>query len=199
MVRASVASLLRLPTKLASQGAQQADGVTHLEVVVETKIDVSCGHETFKICALVVENLDVGILAAMPFMQENDVAVRSVKKQIVIHGPVVVSYGQQPQNSSATARLTQAHLLRLSNLQSVLPGEFIELSTPPEVQPGLVWALEPRYDITPKMDSQTVWPLSLLIIWWESSTTHLNQFSSNATSIAARYALWYQYQKHLPQ
>ena len=159
MVRASVASLLRLPTKPASQGARQADGVTPLEVVGETMIDVSRGQETYKLCALVVKNLDVEILAGMPFIRENDVAVRPAKHQIVMRGRVVVSYGQQPKNSSATARRTQAYLLRSPNLQSVLlPGDFIELSTPSEVEPDLVWALEPRYDVTPKMDSQTVWP-----------------------------------------
>ena len=61
MVRASVASLLRLPTKPASQGAQQADGVTPLVVIGETMIHISCGQETFKLCALVLKNLDVEI------------------------------------------------------------------------------------------------------------------------------------------
>ena len=122
---------------------------------MRTKIQIS----RFKLCALMVKNLDVEILAGMPFMRENDVAVRPAKHQIVIRERVVVSYGQQPKNSSATARRTQAYLLRSPNLQSVLlPGDFIELSTPSEVEPDLVWALEPRYDVTPKMDSKTVWP-----------------------------------------
>lgn len=43
--------------------------------------------------ALVVEDLDVDILAETLFMTTNDIAVRHTKQEIIIYGSDTVSYG----------------------------------------------------------------------------------------------------------
>lgn len=43
--------------------------------------------------ALVVEDLDVDILAETLFMTTNDIAVRHTKEEIIIYGSDTVSYG----------------------------------------------------------------------------------------------------------
>ena len=77
----------------ASQGAMQADQKTSLNVVGEVKnVRLTYGIHTFKLDALVTEN-DIGdILAGEPFLEENDIAIRPYKKQIIIRGRDVIPY-----------------------------------------------------------------------------------------------------------
>ena len=146
MVRASTAKHIGLPIKPATQLAHQADGVTPLNVVGELHGVVTRGSKSFQLDALVVQNLDVDILAGNPFLVTNDIATRPAKQQIIIAGKDIVHYGPQG-TKDATARRTQAYLLRNTDNQTViLPGEFIALRTPCDTDPDSIWALEPRID-----------------------------------------------------
>ena len=71
MIKASVARSIDAPIVKSSQQALQADGVTPLAVVGETHLTLSRAHLTLTLDALVVEDLDVDILAGTPFMIAN--------------------------------------------------------------------------------------------------------------------------------
>jgi hypothetical protein len=160
MVRASLASHIGLPVTKASQMARQADGITPLDVVGETHCQLTRGAKTFRLNALVVEQLDVDILAGNPFLVANDVATRPAKKQIIIDSSEVVYYGPQATNQHSIRRI-QAYLVRSPGPKTVvLPGEYIEVKTPQEADPDSLWALEPRLDApsTQSRKLSNVWP-----------------------------------------
>ncbi len=160
MVSASFARSIGLPMKRASQVAHQADGVTPLKVVGEVHCTLSRDSHSFQLDGLVVEQLDVDVLAGNPFLDLNDVAVRVAKKQIVINGHDVLYYGGHAKET-ASVRRTQSYLLRSPPRQSViLPGEYLEISTPSDVDPDAIWALEPRFDthINKFTKPERAWP-----------------------------------------
>ena len=148
MMSTTTASRLSLPLKPTTQAAQQANGITPLSVTGETHINVSCGKYDLVLDTLVVRELDVDILAGTLFMTQNDVAIRPAKKQIILKGLEVVTYGASTDGDNLNCiRRSQAFLLRAPNQQSViLPGEYMELGTPCDLPADTTWALEPRYD-----------------------------------------------------
>ena len=160
MVHSDFARRARLPILPASQMARQADGVTPLVVLGEVHCELTRDGDTFALDALVVDKLDVDVLAGTPFLTKNDVATRPAKRQVVINGTKVVYYGQQPQNNTAVRR-TQAYLVRCPSRQTtVLPGEYVELAVPECSDFDSTWALEPRLDSTANLKASpaAAWP-----------------------------------------
>ena len=82
-----------ISTQNIHQGAVQADANSKLDVVGEVKnVHVRRGSRVFKLDALVTKQ-DIGdVIAGEPFLEQNDVAVRSAKKQIIIGGSDIISY-----------------------------------------------------------------------------------------------------------
>jgi hypothetical protein len=161
MVKASFARYIQLPITPASQMGRQADGVTPLNVVGEVHANFTRSNSFFQLDALVVDQLDVDILAGNPFLVANDVATRPAKKQIVIKGSEVIHYGPSQATTASSIRRTQAHLLRSPSRQTVLlPGEYVEVTTPVECEPDTTWALEPRFDspVSHTFKSSKTWP-----------------------------------------
>ena len=77
----------------SKQGAVQADAKTRLKVVGEVKFSLVRGAHTFHCEALVVEE-DVGdVVGGEPFLEVNDIYVRSSKKLIYIKDSEVINYG----------------------------------------------------------------------------------------------------------
>ena len=154
MIKDSTASRLKLPVHTASQGAHQADGVTPMNVVGETHIWVNRGSWRFQLDALIVRKLDVDFLAGMPFMSQNDIAVRPARKLIVIQGQELVPYNDEKQAKPS------ARIIRSSPSTStiVLPGEFVELQTPADIGPDEELLVEPRYDTLKKGMPQWLQP-----------------------------------------
>ena len=74
MVHALVARHIVLPISLASQMTRQADGVPPMEVTGEVHGDLTRGNKSFQLNALVVDALDVDLLAGQPFLLRNDCA-----------------------------------------------------------------------------------------------------------------------------
>ena len=158
MIKSSVARHMGLHIKPVSQMARQADGVTPLDVKGEIHCTVTRSKMTFQLDALVVDQLDVDVLAGNPFMVMNDVATRPAKKQIVLRGSDIVYYGPQS-HSGPSARRTQSYLLCHSHPSTViLPGEFLEAYTPSDAEPDTVWALEPRTDQQLSSKLGKMWP-----------------------------------------
>ena len=161
MVRASSAKLYGFPITPASQMARQADGVTPMDVIGKVHCSLTRGHKTFELDALVVRQLDVNILAGNPFMVRNDIGVRPAKRQIEIGGTEIISYSAPPRHTrQPSVWRTQSLLLRNPNRTVVLPGEYVQFSTPPDVDADTFWALEPRLDCPSNMPRkpEDAWP-----------------------------------------
>jgi hypothetical protein len=161
MISHNLTQLIGLPVKPASQMARQADGVTPLDVVGEVHCALTRGNLQFQLDALVVKQLDVDILAGNPFRVINDIATRPAKRQVVIQGSEIVYYGQQHSNKATVRRAQAATLLRAPAKQTVvLPGDYLELDLPPDVDSDTIWALEPRLDapINITKDPESAWP-----------------------------------------
>ena len=146
MMRASLARHIGAKVTKSSQTALQADGRTPLAVVGETRLPLIRHGRPLTLEALVVEDLDVDILAGTPFMTSNDIAVRPAKREIIIAGCDVASYGcsQSPHTHYA---VRACHLLRAPNTNTtVWPGEFIEIDAPSGLLTDATLAIEPRID-----------------------------------------------------
>lgn len=145
MIKASVAHMIGAKVNKSNQTALQADGVTPLEIRGETHLTLSRDKYTLKLEALVVSDLDVDILAGIPFMTVNDISVRPAKHQIIMGGSYSVTYGPTaPDVPEHRVRRTQAYVLRADRVSTVVwPGSFIEVDTPPELKDTTL-AVEPR-------------------------------------------------------
>jgi hypothetical protein len=108
----------------------------------ETRITFT--REKYEMCfeGLVVENLDVEILAGTPFMEANDISVRPARRTVLICD-TSYTYGSNKTKSPAVRR---AVVLRApSTTTTIWPGEFIEIALPDCIADN-VYALEPRTD-----------------------------------------------------
>ena len=69
MIRQSTAVRLGCDIKKSSQSAHQADGSSPLTIIGETSICLTRKNNKFAFTGLVVQNLDVELLAGTPFME----------------------------------------------------------------------------------------------------------------------------------
>ena len=76
-----------------NQGAQQVDMKTSLPVIGEVSgVRITKGSHVFILDALITKD-DIGdIVAGEPFLERNDIALRSAKRQIIIRGREIISY-----------------------------------------------------------------------------------------------------------
>ncbi|CAC5369941.1 unnamed protein product [Mytilus coruscus] len=104
MIKASSADYICITIKKSNHSALQADGVTPLNIVGECHFTLSRDGIELQLEALVVNDLDVDILAGIPFMSYNDIAIFPSKHKIVIRDKVTVIYGSPNEelNSSNT-------------------------------------------------------------------------------------------------
>ena len=95
LIRESTAKMIKCPIEPSSQVAFQADGKTSLNVVGETHITLTRDNLDFQFSGLVVNDLDVDILAGVPFMEDNDVSVRPKNKVISVGDNYSISYNPE--------------------------------------------------------------------------------------------------------
>ena len=96
-----------------------------LDFIGEVHCNVTRGHLSFQLEALVVKQLDVDILAGNPFLVRSDIAVHPYKKQIIIGDADIVHYGTEGgKTSKSSERRTQAFLLRNHQKTFVLPEHY---------------------------------------------------------------------------
>ncbi|CAB4012996.1 Hypothetical predicted protein [Paramuricea clavata] len=137
-----------------------ADGRTPLSIVGETRLSLSRNGKTLTLEALVVEDLDVDILAGTPFMTCNDIAVRPAKHEIIIAGSDIVPYGS-PNSSFKYHVVRYCHVLRAPPTNTTIwPGGFLEVDIPIDFPPDTQLAVEPRVDSTScqSIKSSHAWP-----------------------------------------
>ena len=77
----------------ATQGAVQADARSPLNIIGEVRdVILTRGPHSFSLDALVTERDFGDIIGGEPFLDTNDIAVRSSKKHIIIRGRDIVPY-----------------------------------------------------------------------------------------------------------
>ena len=139
--------LLNAEIHKSTQSAHQADGSSPLSVVGETSLKFTRDGHEFLFEGLVVETLDVDVLAGIPFMEVNDITIRPAKHQIILRDNTTYVYGSLA-NPSKHHTVRRTHVLRApSGITTVWPGEFIEVDLQHRIPPiDSVFALEPRPD-----------------------------------------------------
>ena len=164
MIRENTAKRLNSKIRKSSQSAHQADGCSPLVVIGETDFTLTRDGSEFRFEGLVVENLDVEILAGTPFMETNDIAIRPAKRQVILGDGTTYTYGstKEPKGRHTVRR---ADVLRApSHTTTVWPGEFIELELPPNSLNDTMLALEPRtYTHARDTSHANLWPPPALI------------------------------------
>ena len=99
LISEEFANFTRLQIKPTKQGAAQADGRTLLDTVGETSLTLSRGAHKFNLRALVISNLGSDVIVGEPFLELNDIGVRSAKKQIIIKGRDIIPYDSPSQST----------------------------------------------------------------------------------------------------
>ena len=134
---------------LSSSGqALQAYELTQIVVVGETYLTLSQGDKRLTLHALVVEDLDVEVLAGTPFIS-NDITFRPAKGQVLIQGTEVVPHHSETLTSphAHAIRRAQSYVLRLTNSTTVfVSSEYLEIDVPPDLGPDCILAIETRTD-----------------------------------------------------
>ena len=160
MIRHTVTQRLGCHVTPSSQSVHQADGSSPLQVVGETRFLFTRKGREFTFEGLIVENLDVDVLAGTPFMEVNDIAVRPAKRQVILGDGSFYTYGS-PQPTTVTSAARRALVLRSPPRSlTVWPGDFVEVELPSDAPPDSEYALEPRTDapsvrqLTPSL----LWP-----------------------------------------
>ena len=149
MIKASLTRSLGLTIDKSSQKALQADGTTPLHVIGEVHVSLSRGNKPLALDALVVEELDVDVLAGIPFLTTNDISVRPATQQITIHGSETIRYHTDDNQLDVahTVRATTSYVLRsLSPTTVIWPGDYLEIDVPTELGPDSTIAIEPRFE-----------------------------------------------------
>ena len=165
MIRHTVIQCLGYQVTPNSQSVHQADGSSPLHIVGETHFPFTCEGHTFTFKGLVVEDLDVDILAGTPFMESNDITVRPAKHHVILGDGTINHYGsQQPVTINSTA--CRAIVLRSPpKSMTVWPGEFLEVRLPSNTPPDSMYALEPRTDAPSirKLTASQLWPQPTMV------------------------------------
>ena len=158
MIRYSVALHMNLPITKSTQLALQADGQSPLIIKGETRITVTRNKHSFFLEALVVGNIDVDVLAGVPFMDTNDISIRPAKQEIKLGDGTIYHYGIVQQSGPRIMR--QALILRSPVTTTLWPGDFIELDVPSDIPLDNPVALEPRITtyINNQLPTSRIWP-----------------------------------------
>jgi hypothetical protein len=129
----------------SSQSAHPADGSSQLHVIGETRFVFTRDDIHFTFEGLVVKNLDVDVLAGIPFMEINDITVRPSKRTIKVGDHAVYQYGSKSTSKEHSTFRTHIHVLRAVTSNTTWPGDYIELEVPLEHSR---LAIEPQFFIS---------------------------------------------------
>ena len=144
MMRASTARHLGVKVSKSSQSAHQADP---LVISGETHVTFSRNDVEMFFEGLIVEDLDTDILAGIPFMERNDIAIRPAKHEISLGNKSTVIY-------CSSSNPLDHHLIRRTRVlrapqqkTTIWPGEFLELDLPKDISwDEKTFAIEPHVD-----------------------------------------------------
>lgn len=91
-----------------------------------------------------IENLDIDVLAGIPFMESNDISVRPYKHQVLIGDNTIYTYGDSLQKHISQYD-PKAHVLRTVASTTIWPRDCLEVDVPKSIldRDGLL-AVEPH-------------------------------------------------------
>lgn len=144
MIRASTVTGLNGKISPTNQSVHQADGCSPLRIVGETTLHFSRDAFYFFLEGLVIENLDIDVLAGIPFMESNDISVRPLKHQVRIGDNTIYTYGDSLQKHISLCD-TKAHVLLTVASTTIWPRDYLEVDVPKSIldRDGLL-AVEPH-------------------------------------------------------
>ena len=153
LVKESKARELEATIRPTLQKVRMADGATSLDVVGETDLTLYRNNKAYHLPAIVCRDADTDILAGIPFMKANDVAVRPYADEIILGGTEFVKYNPYGPGPRSLKRCT----IHSNSNQVILPGQSVIFSTP-NIS-GEV-AVEPRWDAACNKHSKesSFWP-----------------------------------------
>ena len=151
LIREATATAINCPVYPSSQVAFQADGKTPLNVKGETHVLLTRDGLEFNFSGLIIDDLDVDILAGVPFMEENDVSVRPKRKLISVGDSHHFSYKSNVPSCTTSRR---SSILRATTRATIWPGEFLEVP----VSPSVTSDCDALVAIEPHMSSVSSWP-----------------------------------------
>ena len=133
--------------KPTTQSALQADGKSRMSVKGETTLTLCFENMYFQFLGLVVEHLDVPILAGMPFLKNNDICLHPFKSSITFGNGTVYKY-QEPDDVASkpySIRKVSSHVVRAPSTNTTLyPGDFLNVDVPCDLRDQKELAFEPR-------------------------------------------------------
>ena len=108
--------------------------MTPLAVAGETHLTLSRADKQLALDALVVDDLDVDILAGTPFLIANDITVRPTKCQVRFQDSEIIHYESTDVTTTGSHAVRRAQIFTIRAPPSatvVWPGEYLELDIPP--------------------------------------------------------------------
>ena len=128
LIRDTAAALVGACITKTSQNASQADGHSRLTVVGEITLCLHRGPREMILQALVVQDLDVDVLAGTPFMSLNDISVRPADGSVSVGSDVVFHYLSSSLVSNQSSARPAHRLIRApSESVTLWPGDYVEL------------------------------------------------------------------------
>ena len=125
LINERLARYLNLNISPSSQTAKQADGISDLSVVGESRFSLYRNSIELKFEGLVVRGLESEILAGIPFLRCNDISVRPSRNEINI-GDTSITYDSKSQSPNYCLRVNSAPVI-CDSPQTLFPSEFIEV------------------------------------------------------------------------
>ena len=165
LIKLSKVQSLGVPILATQQTAVQADGCSPLSVVGETRFEFVRDGLSLLFDGLIVEDMDVEIIAGIPFMEQNDISIHFKRRLIALSNGSTVGYSQvtrQPglsgKVSSVSVRATQL-LRNPADAVTLWPGSYIDIPIPHEFPRDCALAIEPRRDLVCSLPAGSgVWP-----------------------------------------
>ena len=139
-----------------------ADGKSNLKVLGETNLELHRDHKIYKLNALVCDMPEDTILAGMPFLHENDIAIRPATAEIIIDGEHVIKYDPKSKVPSQSYRLSSYVVVNPSH-DIILPGESVQLPLPLHLSSLESVAVEPRLENCHNRNHKKAWPVPQVI------------------------------------
>ena len=131
-------------------------------------------------------------------MVRKDIGVRTAKRQIAIGDTEIINYGSSSRHTrQPNVRRIKSFLLRNPKRTAVLPGDYVQFSTPSDSDSDTWWTLEPRLDSPSNMPRkpQAAWPPPQQILSVDHAVRISNTtdspilVKSNSTRFATLYPL----------
>ena len=129
LINERLAKYLGLKISPSSQSATQADGKSDLEIIGETRFSMSRKNLTLYFEGLVVRDLEVDVLAGIPFMEHNDIGVWPSRKQIWIGSQQVLYETTNQLSTSKSAQIKRVSSFPVISDREItlFPNDYLDV------------------------------------------------------------------------